>query len=166
MKPCVVDTNVPIVANGRPNPDNQQNPSVTCREAAIRFLQSVLESGTVLLDFAGEIQAEYHRYLHTHGQPGVGDLFYQMVIQSAPKKVRRIDLPRRGDGEYRDLPQSLIDVGFDPSDRKFAALARKEVAPVINATDSDWLDSLEILRESGIRVIFVCGLDREDWFTP
>jgi hypothetical protein len=58
---------------------------------------------------AGEIQAEYRTYLDARGQPGVGDRFYQAVINSAPKKIVRIDLPKRDDGEFTDLPQELID---------------------------------------------------------
>ena len=86
MSRYVVDTNVPIVANGRPNPDDSGVPSNACRIAAIEFLVDTLESGKVLLDQAGEIQAEYRRYLNPRGQPGVGDRFYLEVLNSAPKK--------------------------------------------------------------------------------
>jgi len=79
------------------------------------------------------------------GQPGVGDRFYQVILQSAPLLVERIDLPKRADGEYDDLPQSLIDKNFDPSDRKFAAMARRENAPVIHATDRDWINHAQTL---------------------
>ena len=55
-----------------------------CRLAAVEFLQEVLVRGCVVLDLAGEIEAEYHRYLSPRGQPGVGDRFYLEVLNSAP----------------------------------------------------------------------------------
>jgi hypothetical protein len=67
-------------------------------------------------------------------------------------------------GEYAALPQSLIDAGFDPSDRKFAALAKQEGATVANATDSDWLHHRTTLKDAGINIHFVCGCDRSAWF--
>lgn len=163
MTRCVVDTNVPIVANG-PAAHNQDPPSVECREAAVRFLAGVLTSGKVLLDLGGEIQAEYSRHLKPSGQPGVGDRFYQEVLLSAPRRIERIHLPKRDNGEFADLPQALIDANFDPSDRKFAALARREQVPVVNATDSDWLDHRVVLKENGIQVEFLCGSDKTTWF--
>lgn len=163
---CTVDTNVPIVANGRSDSkDGDKVPSVDCRAAAISFLTSLLQSGVILLDLEGEIQVEYHRYLNPHGQPGVGDRFYQAVINSAPRLVERIELPKRGDGEYADLPQALIDAKFDPADRKFAALANREQVHIINATDSDWLEHRATLEGNGIAVKFLCGCDKTEWFT-
>lgn len=164
MRRCVVDTNVPIVANGRPDPTDEQLPSIDCRMAAIRFLQCILKSGRILVDLAGEIQSEYRNHLNARGQPGVGDRFYQEVLNSALRLIERIDLPLRPDGEYLDLPQALIDAKFDPSDRKFAALASRENVPVINATDSDWLNHRSTLRDNGIAVTFLCGCDRTKWF--
>lgn len=164
MKRYVVDTNVPIVANGR-TVNGQAPPSVECRQATVTFLKDVIASGRVLLDLAGEIQAEYRKYLNPRGQPGVGDRFYQAVLQSEPRRIERIDLPKQDDGEFIDLPQALIDAKFDPSDRKFAALARRGQAPVVNATDSDWLDHRVTLNHSGIHVEFLCGCDKTTWFT-
>ncbi len=62
MSRCVVDTNVPVVANGRSHQRGNQ-PSIDCRIAAVRFLQELLKSGKVLVDMAGKIQAEYRTYL-------------------------------------------------------------------------------------------------------
>ena len=77
----VVDTNVPIVANGR-----ETDASLDCRLAAVEFLNVLCARGKTILDLAGEIQEEYHRYLHPRGQPGVGDQFYRMVLNSAPSR--------------------------------------------------------------------------------
>ncbi len=154
MSRWVVDTNVPIVANGRP----------ACRLAAINFLQQILGLGTIFVDLAGAIQAEYHSHLNPRGQPGVGDRFYLEILNSAPRTIERVDLPKRGDGEYAALPQALIDAGFDPGDRKFAALAKQQDAAVANATDSDWLEHRSILDDEKIKLHLVCGFDRSKWF--
>jgi hypothetical protein len=124
----------------------------------------VLSDGKVLLDLEGQIQDEYHRHLNPNGAPGVGDRFYLAVLQSAPKSIERVSLPRRLDGEFADMPQSLIEAGFDPSDRKFAALANKEEVPVYNATDSDWLNHADTLTAAGIEVYNLCGCDATLWF--
>lgn len=164
MSRCVVDTNVAIVANGRPDPADPRPPSIPCRIAAVTFLTEMRKRGTVLLDLDDAIQGEYRRYLNPRGEPGVGDRFYQDVLHSSPKLVERVNLPKRPDGEYEDLPQSLIDAGFDPSDRKFAALARKEGVPVYNATDSDWIEHATALATEGIQVENLCGCDNSLWF--
>ena len=165
MSRCVVDTNVAIVANGRPDPADQRTPSISCQMASVTFLMRVHGHGIVLLDAEGAIQDEYRRHLNPRGQPGVGDRFYQDVLHSSPRLVERVNLPKRPDGEYADLPQSLIEAGFDPSDRKFAALARKEGVPVNNATDSDWIEHATALEAEGIQVENLCGCDDALWFT-
>lgn len=164
MNRCVVDTNVAIVANGRPDPIEPRPPSVPCRIAAVTFLREVVKKGTVLLDIEGAIQDEYRRHLNPRGAPGVGDRFYQVVLHSSPRLVERVDLPKRPDGEYEDLPQSLIDAGFDPSDRKFAALAHKEGVTVYNATDSDWIEHAATLETEGLQVENLCGCEVSHWF--
>jgi hypothetical protein len=157
---------VPIVANGRLDPeDTGQAPSTMCQLAAIEFLQEVLARGCVVLDLTGEIEAEYHRYLSPRGQPGVGDRFYLAVLNSAPGRIERVHLPRNKAGEYEDFPQAAELASFDPSDRKFAALACRERIPVANATDSDWLIHCAALAVHMISVHFVCGCDRRAWFS-
>lgn len=155
----VVDTNIPVIANGR-----HTNASIGCRLAAIEFLKVLLHRGRTVLDLGGEIQREYHRHLYPRGQPGVGDRFYQMILNSAPSRVQRIDLPKDpATGEFRDFPADPRLNGFDPADRKFAAASRKSGNPVANATDRDWLDYKSALEANGISVDFVCGRDPDSW---
>ena len=162
MTRWTIDTNVPVVANGR-NDDGKRPVAPECREAAVRFLMDVLANRErVVVDEEGEIVEEYRRYLNRRGQPGVGDLFYQGILQGT--LCKRVSLPKRGDGEYTDLPQAVIDAGFDPNDRKFAALAKREGIPVVNAVDSDWLNERKVLATNGIRVEFLCGCDAARWF--
>jgi hypothetical protein len=155
----VVDTNVAVVANGR-----KTNASIDCRLAAIEFLNVLLEKGRVILDLGGEIQEEYHRYLNPKAQPGVGDRFYRMILESAPKRVERIELTKNAAGEFDDFPTDPALAGFDISDRKFAAAARKSEAPVANATDRrSWHAYHAALVANGVRIEFVCGVDPSRW---
>ncbi|MGE3916725.1 MAG: hypothetical protein AB7F78_13610 [Hyphomicrobiaceae bacterium] len=159
MAKYVIDTNVPIVANG-----NEKNVSVDCRIAAVETLRNALSKGKIFMDSSGAIQEEYRRYLNPRGQPGVGDMFYREVINSHPDRVVRVNLEMRADGEYEDLPQAIIDSNFDPSDRKFAAVAIKANAKVYNAVDTDWLEKRQIIEANGIKIVFVCGCDAKKWF--
>lgn len=161
----VVDTNVPVVANGRGGPDEKASvPSISCRQAAVERLQRVLDCDLVLLDEDGQIQNEYQRYLQPSGQPGVGDQFYREIINSHPERVRRVALPKDKSGSYTDFPAVGSLAKFDRSDRKFAALARREHATVLNATDTDWLNFRVPLAAENIHVEFLCGCDPKHWF--
>ena len=75
-----------------------------CKLAAIEFLQEALATGSVVLDQAGEIEAEYHRYLSPREQPGVGDRFYMEVLNSLPGRIERVHLPKDEAGKYDDFP--------------------------------------------------------------
>ncbi len=165
MKKYIVDTNVPIVANGRSEDNVGKVVSVACRAAAITFLIDVLKNGKIFVDLAGEIQGEYHRYLNVFGQPGVGDRFYQEVLHSAPTRIIRVELEKDANGEFNDLASAIVNSGFDPSDRKFAALSTKVKVPVFNATDSDWVDHSLLLKANGVDVFNLCGCSQDSWFT-
>ena len=156
----VVDTNVAVVANGR-----NTNASLDCRQRAVEFIVEFLQRGRVILDRGGEIQAEYHKRLNPRGQPGVGDRFYLVVLQSSLKRVERINLPKGpATDEFVDFPDDTRLANFDRNDRKFAAAARKAGVPVANAADTDWLDHETALRQNGVQIQFICGMDRAVWF--
>ena len=165
MTRCVVDTNVPIVANGRVDPsDGGRFPSLPCRLAAIDFLERLLKQGRVIMDLEGEIQREYRRHLNPKGQPGVGDRFYLAVLQSSPQRVERVELSKAADGSYVDFPEDPALASFDPSDRKFVAVARRASAPVAVATDSDWVAAAGALERNGVMIDLLCGQDTSKWF--
>jgi predicted nucleic acid-binding protein len=157
----VVDTNIPIIANGL-NGGLKGQASRECRLAAIEFLVKLVAKGRIILDVDGEIQQEYHRYLNPRGQPGVGYRFYQVVINSAPKRVERVVLSKTS-GQFDDFPKCDELSKFDQSDRKFVAAAINSRALVANAVDSDWLEHRSALRRHGVRIKFICGLDPKSW---
>lgn len=159
-----IDTNVAVVANGRSDIDQHGKPTIACRLATVQFLVQIIQTGTIFLDLEGEMAAEYRRYLQPRGQPGVGDRFYREILNSHPDRIVRVSLAKRNDGEFLNCPQSLIDINFDPADRKFAAMASITGAHVVNSTDSDWVNHAEEIRQSGIIVQNLCGCDPEVWF--
>jgi hypothetical protein len=159
MKRRVVDTNVGIVANGR-----NTNATLTCRAAAVDALASIVEGGRIVVDAVGEMEEEYRVHFNPSGQPGVGDRFFQAVLIDFAGKVERVELAKRADGSFADFPEDVALATFDPSDRKFAAAARKAAVPVLNAVDSDWLNHHEALLRNGINVDFVCGSDISSWY--
>lgn len=155
----VVDTNVPIVANG----GKDVNASPLCRLKAIDFLEAMMAKGCLILDSAGEVEAEYGKHLK-FGQPGVGNRFIQAFFTTAIKRIHRIDIDKDKNGEYEDFPKSKKLSKFDKSDRKFVALGIKAGEEIANATDTDWLNDLEALEESGVKVHFLCTKDTGCWF--
>lgn len=159
MRRRVVDSNVAVVANGRGT-----NSSPQCRIAAIDALAALLANGRIVVDEAGDMVAEYRVYCHPRGQPGVGDRFFREVLMNYGRKIERITLEKSADGSYVDFPRDPALAAFDLSDRKFAAAARKAAVPVLNAVDSDWLDYRDALIRNRIKVVFLCGLNRAEWF--
>lgn len=161
MKIWVVDTNVPVVANGRD--DGDRPVASMCQEATIKFLDELLEHGKVLVDEAGEVLAEYKRYLKPSGQPGVGDRFYEQLLRNI-SRIERVELLVDSDNEFEDLQSEIRTSSFDRDDRKFVALAINRDAPVANATDSDWIEHRDLLERHGLKIEFLCGCDPIRWF--
>jgi hypothetical protein len=159
MKRRVVDTNVGIVANGR-----NTNATLSCRLAALNALASIMNGGRIVVDTAGDMESEYRTYFNPSGQPGVGDRFFQAVLADFAGKAERVYLEKRADGSFADFPMDSDLASFDPSDRKFAAAARKLAVPVLNAVDTDWLDHHDALTRNGLFIEFVCGLNTATWF--
>ena len=52
--------------------------------------------------------------------------------------------------------KSCPKIGFDPSDRKFLAVAVAAEAVVLNATDSDWGEHEPLMDELGVEVKQLC----------
>lgn len=153
----VVDTNVPVVANGK-----SSRASPTCVLACVRALKEARDS-LVVIDDRLRIINEYRANLRLAGQPGPGDDFLKWVFdnQAVPARCERVMLTQRsGDpDDFIEFPNDKRLTHFDRSDRKFAAvaLASQNDPEVLNAVDRDWWDHQEVLAEHGLRIRFVCG---------
>ena len=151
MIPVVVDSNVAIVANRR-----DTHADVRCQLACVKKLESVVEKEIIAIDEARAILGEYEKYLQTSGMLGTGDVFYKHVLnhQYRTDRVQLVSItpsadPARG---FEELPQN----SFDPSDRKFLAVAVVADAVVLNATDSDWSEHGTLMDSLGVEVCQLC----------
>ena len=157
----VVDTNVPVTANG-----DAPQASAECERACREGLRAITAGRVrLVLDDRFEIFSEYVAHLSLAGQPGVGDVFLKWVHdhQFNPERCDRVPLephPVRG---YEQFPGDEALADFDPNDRKFAAVARVSQAPVLNAVDSDWWDYERVLARHGIAVELICDDQVADW---
>ncbi len=150
-----MDTNVPLVANGR-----APQASHDCVSACIDALLRIRENSRLLLDDRGLILDEYRQHLSPSGQPGSGDAFFKWLWNNQGNAVqcRRVDITpddKRGFAEFPDDPKLER---FDKSDRKFVAvaLASGGAAQILNATDTDWWIHRTALARNGVRVEFLC----------
>lgn len=165
MTVCIVDENVPIVANDvaritagldavAPEADE------ACRLAAIQRLRALISKGTVAIDDGGEVIARYRKHLSGKGQPGVGDYFLKYVSDNSfsPNRVVRFALQRTDKGEYADFPDDAELRRFDRDDRVFVALALTagDHCSIINAVDSDYLMHRSALMRHGVTVEELC----------
>lgn len=152
----VVDTNVPVTANGRAS-----HASAECEAASRKRLLTITRGHELLVvDDGFEIFGEYLVHLSTSGQPGVGDLFLRWVNdhQFDPARCERVVLSKHSTRGYAEFPDDPDLSGFDPADRKFAAaaLASRHSPSVLNAVDSDWWQHRHALARHGVTVDFVC----------
>ena len=147
----VVDTNVPIVANGRGT-----HADTKCRLACVEAIHTIQASQTVVIDEARAILTEYRRNLNLSGQPGFGDRFFKYVWdnQYSDARVRLVPITESDDKQrgFAELPENALD----PSDRKFLAVAVVSGASIVNATDSDWQEQRELLERLSVRLVEVC----------
>lgn len=154
MSAFVVDTNVPVAANGR-----AEQADGPCVVACIDALERIKNYGTVVLDDAFLILGEYVNNLSMSGQPGPGDAFMKWVwnIQAVETRCERVPITPRNGG-YAEFPDCENLAGFDPSDRKFVAVAltSRHNPVVLNAVDSDWRDYQQALEAAGVRIEQLC----------
>jgi hypothetical protein len=152
----VVDTNVPIVANRR------QNESYSCASNCAQALLGIRNSGALIIDDGDLVLSEYRRHCSMGGQPGVGDSFVRWAHDHLGRSnlVERVHLTPSGVdcNDFEEFPDTTSLRGFDPSDRKFIALANAHPKNpvVLQASDSKWWGFREPLRECGITVDFLC----------
>ena len=157
MESYVVDTNVPVVANGR-----SQQADAACVIACVNLLEKVYNGGRLVLDAELRILTEYMSNLSMSGQPGAGDLFMKWAwqVQADESRCERVPLTVRG-GRENDFDRVPVGSGlekFDRSDLKFVAVALgSRFRPrIVNAVDSDWANHYRPLADLGLRIEFIC----------
>ncbi len=156
----IVDTNVAVVANQR-----DSHATAECVLACVNRLALIKREQILVLDDRWFVLTEYMRQLHSEGQPGVGDEFLRWVLtnRTNPHRCELVTItpkhPGQDDGEFDEIPEVPALKGFDPSDKKFVAvaLAHPQHPPILNAVDTDWQAFQKPLEQLGVSIEFICG---------
>ncbi len=160
----VVDTNVPVVANGR---SEQASPECVskCTVRLSQFLSQLMCKGKLVLDDGRRILKEYMANLRSAGQPGPGDAFLKWVRTnySNPERCNLVQITPKDSSEtdFEQFPPDTALADFDKTDRKFVAvaLAHHEKPAILQAVDTKWWEVKESLVEAGVTVDFLCEKD-------
>ncbi len=158
MNAAVIDTNVLLVANG-----SHADVSLACRKACIERLQRHQSSGVVVIDDGYRILREYQNKTRPNRPKGVGDAFLKWLLQQAGNaaRVHRVPLTESAKDEFKEFPDSALQSDFDPSDRKFVAVAHAhpDKPPIWQAADCKWLNWQGRLLAKGVRLDLICPDD-------
>lgn len=162
-KLILVDTNVPLVANGNsPQPFLSEDEQMQLEEQCIEVIQVLIDSATILvLDEDDRIVSEYGNKLNPSGQPGVGDRFLRWVYQNGwnEEQCERRPLTCQDEDEqvFGEFPEHEALQEFDISDRKFVATANagSPKPPIFQAVDYKWWGWKDALNDVGITIRFV-----------
>ncbi len=156
MNPLVLDTNVPVVANGK-----HPIAGDACVLACIRALRDT-RTRLVLVDDQQRIFTQYRRHLSHSGQPGAGDAFFKWLWdnQANVKRCRKVPVTPIG-GSETDFEEYPIDPdlsGFHADDRIFVAVARAsgDNPDILNASDTDWWVLRDAFERNGVSIRFLC----------
>ena len=157
----IVDTNVPLVANGRADQASED-----CVETCINILMQITEGDIKLvLDDQRRIIGEYRNKLNPSDFPGVGNAFLKWVEVNwtNPQQCDLVSIAPIDDLEtdFQEFPIDPALADFDADDRKFiaVALAHSEKPPILQAVDSEWWNYRDVLYRSVITVDFICEAD-------
>lgn len=157
---CVVDTNVPVVANGQ-----SEQASPDCVSACAVRLRELTRSDKLILDDGWRILKEYKRRLRSEGQPGAGDAFLKWVLTnySNPNRCELVRITSSGacETDFAEFPINPELEGFDADDKKFiaVAMAHPEKPPILQATDAEWWDLKDHFQTAGVTIDFLCEDD-------
>lgn len=163
MAEVVIDTNVLMVASRR-----HDDVSPECVLACVDRLQQAQMRDVIVIDDGYRILREYQANLDTKRGKGVGEAFLKWLLQNQANtsRVHKVALTEHAADEFAEFPNANLAAQFDPSDRKFAAVANAHPAKpaTLQAADSKWLRWVEGLRAAGIRVEFLCPNDVRRFF--
>jgi hypothetical protein len=154
----VVDTNVILVAN-------RQHESVgdTCVVACMTRLQEIMNNGRVVIDDAYRILEEYQNKTTPHVGKRAGDIFVKWLLRNNAndKRCDQVKLEAHDERVFESFPDDIRLATFDPPDRKFVAVAAAhgKKPPILQATDSKWIDWAPVLQKHGVEVEFLCPKD-------
>ncbi|PZO36983.1 MAG: hypothetical protein DCF19_20070 [Pseudanabaena frigida] len=151
----IVDTNVLLVASKKAS-----QASEICELACEKHLQNLMNAGVLVIDSHWLIIKEYMHKNSQSGQPNAGDKFLKWVLlnHTNTDRCEKVSITQIAENDFAEFPRSPALAKFDPSDRKFVAVALTHHAKpaIANAVDSDWRNYELILKEHGIELDFLC----------
>ena len=119
-----------------------------------------MNRGRVTLDDTHRILDEYMKKTDPNRGKHVGQVFLKWLLRnlSSCLYVTLHEHPERGFASFPEDPELAL---FDPSDRKFVAVAAacEECPPILQAADSKWLGWADALLRNGVNVEFLCPED-------
>ena len=151
MSEVVVDTNVWVMPEARDTEPSR----VECAEVCRQWLSELRTSNrSLVVDEQWAIMREYRDNIPKSG-------FADRLLRELQKQAGRIiwvAIQFESDGQTAILPSALGLQNFDPSDRKFVAvaLARDPHSPIYNAADPDWRQHTRLILAAGLTVVELC----------
>ena len=163
---AVVDTNVPVVANGC-----SEQASNACVLSCVQKIREITQKGNrLLLDSSWHIITEYQQNLRSSGQPGVGDGFLRWVLtnRANPERCSLVHITSCDDLVFEEFPNDPELGNFDRDDRKFVAVAlayynaHSTNPTVLVAVDRGWWNYRQSLARNKVIVEFLCPEDIQE----
>jgi len=151
----IVDTNVLLVASKKA-PQASENCELVCE----KYLQNLMHTGVLVIDGQWLIIKEYMNKNSQSGQPSAGDKFLKWVLlnHTNTDRCEKVAITQIAENNFAEFPKSPSLEKFDPSDRKFVAVALTHHAKpaIANAVDSDWHNHKQALVQHGVKLNFLC----------
>ncbi|MCA6527021.1 MAG: hypothetical protein IM585_21720 [Pseudanabaena sp. M135S2SP2A07QC] len=151
----IVDTNVLLVASKK-----APQASETCELSCEKYLQNLMHAGVLVIDSHWLIIKEYMHKNSQSGQPNAGDKFLKWVLlnHTNPNRCEKVTITQIAENDFAEFPKSPSLQKFDPSDRKFVAVALTHHAKpaIANAVDSDWRNYEIALADHSVSLNFLC----------
>jgi hypothetical protein len=157
---AVVDTNVLLIAN-----EQHENLSPEGVIICVQTLERLRKSGCVVLDDGHEILREYGQKTKPNTGNKVGDGFLKWLLQNTgnPQCVEQVHIEPHAERGYIQFPDDEDLHEFDHADRKFVAvsIAHQKHPPILQGSDSKWIDWESKLSVHGVVIEFLCRTDVE-----
>lgn len=154
----IVDTNVPVVANGK-----SPQASTNCVLACIEIIDNLQKDNyKLVLDDNWLIIKEYQKNLSHKGQPGIGDAFLKWVLTNRknPNRINMVKITPKNNNntDFNEFPNDPGLTNFDPEDKKFIAvsIAHNNHPPIIQGVDCKWYHFKNHLKKFNVELEFIC----------
>lgn len=158
MAEFIIDTNVPLVASDE-GPERMLDCPQTCRD----FLDALFfGENALVLDNTRLILGEYERAIKGDDLNSYAKQFLKWIYTNE-FRIKTVEITQIDEYNFEEVPDSILQAGFDNADRKFVAVAvaNEKTAPIVQASDSKWIGWESVLVAEDIEVNFICRREIE-----